>query len=136
MAMKKIFRSGVPMMIGNTDKDQQLFLPGFRYRLGSIIYTVKADVTQEASSPMREVLLSDGSTQIIPVETLIRDMREIQNSRSKTAGEILEPDQRLMPKTAVPPVKKMTKTAKKKVSKKKIHKKNRDSFSGKESSGK
>ena len=99
-----------------------MFPPGFRYRMGSLIYTVKEDVTQDPSSPMREVLLSDGSTQIIPVETLLKDMKEIENCNSKTGGEIMEPDKRLDPQFWIEQAKKIE-AAQKKAAKKKVKKK-------------
>ena len=132
MVMKKVINtSRAPVVIGQTVDSDKLFPPGFRYRMGSLIYTVRRDCTQEASSPMREVFLSDGATEIIPVETLLKDMKEIKNSRSKTGGEIMEPDERFMPKTAITPKKKsvkkvkkkVVKKVKKKVTKKKINKK-------------
>lgn len=116
MSMKKIFNSGAPFIIGNDEGDKKLFPPGFRYRMGSIIYTVKADVTQEAASPMREIFLSDGATEITPVESILKDMKEIQNSNNITAGEIMDPDERFMPKQVV------EKVAKKRVKKKKVKK--------------
>ena len=112
MTMKKNVKLGAPLVIKNTKETEQLFPPGFRYRMGGIIYTVKADVTQEASSPMREVSLSDGATEIVPVETIMKDVKEIENSRSKTAGEIMDPDERFI-KKAVAPVKKIKKKQKK-----------------------
>jgi hypothetical protein len=122
--MKKILNSSdAPVVLGSTSTDDQLFPPGFRYRMGSLIYTVRRDCTQEASSPMREVFLSDGATEIIPVETLIKDMKEITGSSNAANGEIMDPDERFVPKQAV--IKKVAKnkTAKKKVAKKKAKKK-------------
>lgn len=126
--MKKVINaSNAPVIIGQTMDSDELFPPGFRYRMGSLIYTVKADCTQETASPMREVSLSDGATEIIPVETLLKDMKEIRNSRSKTGGEIMEPDMRFVRKTAVAKAvkktkKKVVKKTKKKAAKKKIKK--------------
>ena len=117
MTMKKIFKSGVPMVLGKTERIEDLFPPGFRYRMGGLIYIVKADVTQEVAAPMREVLLSDGSTEIIPVETILKDIREIQNSKNKANGEVMEPDSRYVVKTA-------TSVKKKIINKKKTRKKN------------
>ena len=82
MAFKKTFNSDDPIILGNSDTND-LFRPGFRYKLGSIIYTVKANVTQEAASPMREVFLSDGATEIIPVETIMKDIKEPDSEVSK-----------------------------------------------------
>jgi len=109
MTFKKVFSSENPIIIGDTDATQKKFPPGFSYRLGSIIYTVKTDVTQEESSPMREVILSDGTTEIIPVESIARDLKEPD-------CDILEPDVRFAPKEAVKKkVKKKKKTKKKNI---------------------
>ena len=118
--MKKIINAAkAPVVLGKTVDSDKLFPPGFRYRMGSMIYTVRRDCTQEKSSPMREVFLSDGATEIIPVETLLKDMKEIQNSRNKTNGEIMDPDMRFVfPKPSVEKVVKSVKKTKKKVAKK------------------
>ncbi len=122
--MRKVMVSkSAVAMINSTATDKKLFPPGFRYRMGSIIYTVKADITQDITNPIREVSLSDGATEIVPVETLLKDIREIQNSRNKTAGEIMEPDLRFAPQSAVAPIKKKAKKKVKKVKKKKAKKK-------------
>ena len=76
MAFKKKFESEKPVIIiQNSDKDDK-FPPGFCYRIEGIIYTVKEDVTQEKGSPMRKVILSDGATEIIPVESIIKDLKD------------------------------------------------------------
>jgi len=122
VVMRKIINaSKAPVILGSHASGDKLFPPGFRYRMGSLIYTVRRDCTQEVSSPMREVFLSDGATEIVPVETLLKDIKEIQNSRNKTTGEIMEPDMRFVPKQAA--VKKTVKKTKKKVTKKKTKKK-------------
>ena len=115
MVFKKVMQSDAPIVIGNSDNKEQQFPPGFCYRIGGLIYTVKADVTQERNSPMRELSLSDGSTEIIPVESIIRDLREPD-------CDILEPDKRFV-KTEVAPKVVKKKTSKKKVKKKKATKK-------------
>lgn len=113
MVMKKVLRSDAPIVVGGSSDSEVLFPPGFRYRMGSLIYTVKRDCTQETQSPMREVFLSDGATEIIPVETLLKDIKEINNSRNKVSGEILDPDERYTIKEAS-----VQKVAKKKTKKK------------------
>ena len=111
MAFKKILTSdGHPIIVGSTKEDADVFPPGFCYRIGVIIYTVKADVTEEASSPMREVVLSDGTTEIILISSIRKDLREPD-------CDILESDKKYMAKTPI------EKTAKKKVAKKKAKKK-------------
>ncbi len=115
MAFKKIITSeGQPVMI-RTALDDVKYPPGFSYRIGSMIYTVKNDVTQEANASMREIGLSDGSTEIMTVESIARDLRE-------PGCEILPLDQRFVKKAAVETVQKKVRkktTKKKKVAKKK-----------------
>ncbi len=114
MVMKKVLKSDATIVVGGASDSEMLFPPGFSYRMGSLIYTVKRDCTQETASPMREVLLSDGATEIIPVEVLLKDIKEINNSRNKVTGEILDPDERYTIKKA---------SAKKVIKKKKKRKK-------------
>ena len=115
MSFKKMINSDTPIIIGNTQDESSKYLPGFAYRIGGITYTVKSDVTQEASSPMREVILSDGSVEIIPVESIKKDLREHD-------CEVLAIDERYVIKPKVEnKVKK--KTTKKKTTKKKTSKK-------------
>lgn len=118
MALKKIFKTDAPIIVGDSRAEQLAYPPGFRYRIAGIIYTVKEDVTQEASSPMREVSLSDGSTEIIPVESITRDLKE-------PYCEVMEPDTRFVVKEAEEK-KVVKKTAKKKTPKKKNYKKNKN----------
>ena len=73
---KKNIQSDAPIIIGDTPKTAKMFPPGFSYRIGGLIYTVKKDVTKEVSSPMREVLVSDGKVEIIPIESIAKDIRE------------------------------------------------------------
>jgi hypothetical protein len=87
MSFKKVFKSGNPIIIGDSENSEQMFPPGFTYRIGGIIYTVVKDVTQEPSSSMREVHLSDGATEIIPVESIIKDLKEV-------GCEVLEMDKK------------------------------------------
>lgn len=116
MAFKKFFMGDKPIVI-NSSETKELFPPGFCYRLGGIVRTVKADVTQEASSPMREVSLSDGATEIIPIESLVKDMKEEE-------CQILPMDERYVIKKAEEE-EKPKKVAKVKKKKKKKTKKNK-----------
>ncbi len=121
MVMKKVMVSNsMAAMINSTSSEKDLFPPGFRYRMDSIIYTVRRDCTQDVTAPMREVILSDGATEIISVESLLKDIKEIQNSRNKIHGEIMDPDERYQPQPD-PVVKK--KVIKKKAAKKRVVKK-------------
>lgn len=122
MVMKKTLKSDATIVVGGSSNNETLFPPGFRYRMGSLIYTVKGDCTQEAQSPMREVFLSDGATEIVPLETLLKDIREINNSRNKVNGEIMDPDERYVIKKAS--VKKTVTKKKTKGKKKKNAKRN------------
>ena len=76
MVMKKTMKTEAPIVIGNSSKEKEFFQPGFVYRTGSIIHTVVEDVTQERNSEMRRVLLSDGATEIISVDSIKKDLRE------------------------------------------------------------
>ncbi len=114
MAFKKVMQSGHQVVIGNSSVDKKKFQPGFSYTIGGIIYTVSKDVTQEINSPMRQVILSDGSIEIIPVESIQKDLMEHD-------CEILELDERFAPK--VKKVAKKAKKAVKKAAKKKVAKK-------------
>ena len=76
MVMRKTMKTEAPIVIGNSSKEKELFKAGFVYRTGSIIHTVVEDVTQERNSEMRRVLLSDGSTEIISVDSIKKDLRE------------------------------------------------------------
>jgi hypothetical protein len=73
---KTINANNSVVITNNTLEDKNLFPAGFCYKVGNIIYTVKADVTKEENSPMREVLLSDGRTEIMLIETIKRDLKE------------------------------------------------------------
>ncbi len=110
MAFRKILTSdGNPIIVGSTKVNAKKFPPGFCYKIGGRIYTVKEDVTQEVNSPMREIGVSDGTTEIMLVESIIKDLKE-------PGCEILEPDSRYVKKVAQ---KKVVKKKKKVVKKKK-----------------
>ncbi len=115
MTFKKILISdGNPVIIGSTKVDESKFPPGFSYRIEGMIYTVKSDVTQETSSPMRKVIVSDGSTEIILVESIMKDLKE-------PGCEILPLDPRFAKKDPVKKTtKKVAKKKKKKTTKKKV----------------
>jgi hypothetical protein len=114
MGFKKIITSeGQPVIIRESDNGSEKYPPGFSYRIGSLIYTVRHDVTKDATSSMREVSLSDGSTEIITIESITRDLRE-------PGCELLPMDERFVKKVAV---KKATKKKAKKKAKKKTKKK-------------
>ena len=110
MPFKKVMQGEFPIVLGDSDSSKKMFPPGFSYKLGGIIFTVTKDVTKEQSSPMRELILSDGASEIIGVESIIKDLKEPD-------CVILEPNERHVKKEAI------KKVAKKKVVKKKTKKK-------------
>lgn len=111
MGFKKIITSdGQPVIIRESGGEDLKYPPGFSYRIGSMIYTVKNDVTQEVISSMREVGLSDGSTEIMAVESITKDLRE-------PGCEILPINERFVKREAV------QEAVEKKVAKKKVKKK-------------
>jgi hypothetical protein len=111
MGFKKVITSdGQPVIIRESGGEDLKYPPGFSYRIDSMIYTVKKDVTQEAVSSMREVGLSDGSTEIMGVESITKDLKE-------PGCEVLPVDERFVKREAVQEV------TKKKVAKKKAKKK-------------
>lgn len=119
MSFKKQMNSDAPIIIGNTTDDKNLFRPGFCYIIEDVVYTVMKDVTQDATSPMRKVVLTDGTFEIMTVESIKKDIHSY-------GAKKLPDDQRHVEKTAVvedptPPVKK--KAVKKKTAKKKKAKK-------------
>jgi len=78
MTFKKELKSNKQVVVGGSsiNKFAHVYPPGFSYRVGGIIYTVTKDVTTEANSPMREVMLSDGSKEIMLIDTIRKDIRE------------------------------------------------------------
>ena len=113
MGFKKIITSdGQPVIVRFSEDEVVKYPPGFSYRIGSTIYTVKNDVTQEVTSSMREVGLSDGSTEIMGIASITKDLKD-------PGCEILPMDERYTQKVEV---KKTTKKKAKKVTKKKAKK--------------
>jgi hypothetical protein len=96
MSFKKVMQGKNVFVIGSHDDVKNMFRPGFRYQLGSTIYTVAKDVTQDATSSMREVITSDGSVEVMPVEVIRKDLRD-------PGARILDPDPKYLSKTAVKP---------------------------------
>ena len=76
MFKKSFLSDGKPFIMNRSFDLNQVFPPGYSYSLGGIIRTVKADVTKESSSPMREVVLSDGSVEILPLEVIMKDVKD------------------------------------------------------------
>jgi hypothetical protein len=76
MAFKKTMQGKNIVVLGDSKALQSSFQPGFRYRVGGTIYTVIRDVSQDPTSSMRLVATSDGSNEIMAVETIVRDLKE------------------------------------------------------------
>lgn len=77
MTFKKVISSdGVPYIIGNDSGKDNKFLPGFRYKLGSVEYTVRKVITKEANSFMRRLICSDGSIEDVSVDTIMKDLQD------------------------------------------------------------
>ena len=77
MAFKKIISTdGVPYVIGRDSGKDDQFLPGFRYKLGSVEYTVRKIITKESNSFMRRLICSDGSSEDVSVETILKDIQD------------------------------------------------------------
>jgi len=87
MVMKKTMKSEAPIVIGNSEGEKDLFKAGFTYKAGGAIHTVIEDVTQEPNSQMRKVIVSDGATEILSVNSIKKDLKEYDS-------EILPVDKR------------------------------------------
>ena len=76
MAFKKVTDSQTDGMyiIGSSDKSR--YPVGFQYRIGGTLYTVREDATKDAGSEMRRVITSDGSVEIMTLESIDLDLRE------------------------------------------------------------
>jgi len=76
MTFKKVTNSQNDGMyiIGSSDKSR--YPVGFEYMVGKTIYTVKEDVTKDAGSEMRRVTTSDGSVEIMSLESIDLDLKE------------------------------------------------------------
>lgn len=76
MSFKKIITSsgdGFMVVVGS---DNSLKYPvGFSYVLGNVAYTVAQVVTKDAHSDMRRLVASDGSEEIVSVETIEKDLK-------------------------------------------------------------
>ena len=73
--LKKAMNSQGMIVVGSED-DRYKFPPGFAYRIEGIVYTVKENVSKDVKSQMRLVTTSDGRTEIIPIESIEKDIKE------------------------------------------------------------
>ena len=76
MAFRKITNSKSDAMYIIGSRDNNRYPVGFEYRIGRTIYTVREDVTKDAGSEMRRVITSDGSTEIMSLESIDLDLKE------------------------------------------------------------
>lgn len=93
MGFKKVVTGEIQYVIGKFANDAEaksIFPPGFTYRVGGTIYTVKEDVTKESGSPMRELTRSDGATEIISIESIKKDLQEPDAQILKDPSKIKE----------------------------------------------
>jgi hypothetical protein len=76
MAFKKVTNSKSDAMyiIGSSDKSR--YPVGFEYLVGRTIYTVREDVTKDTGSEMRRIVTSDGSVEIMTLESIDLDLKE------------------------------------------------------------
>lgn len=75
MVMKKVMHSNAMIIIGDSDQGKK-FPPGFSYVLGGVVYTVRENATKDATSQMRKVITSEGATEILSIETILKDVKE------------------------------------------------------------
>ena len=75
MSFKKKMQSEVPIIVGNSSDEKDLFRPGYSYRLGGTVHTVVEDVTKDPGAELRRVQISDGSTEIISVSSIKKDIK-------------------------------------------------------------
>ena len=111
MVIKKTMKTDAPIVISKSEEEKNLFLPGFMYKAGGDIRTVIEDVTQESNSQMRKVIVSDGATEILSVNSIKKDLKEHDS-------EILPIDKRYEIKEEKEEVVKIKKVVKKKKKKK------------------
>ena len=78
MVFQKKIEMNSPVVIGNSVIEKDLFRPGFCYRIAGLTYTVVRDATKEPNSELRELNTSDGSTEIVSISTIVRDLKEEQ----------------------------------------------------------
>jgi hypothetical protein len=76
MVMKKNLNSNVPIVIANSSKLEELFKPGFCYRIGSTIYTVTSDISEGIGIQLRRIITSEGGVEDATVETIKKDLQE------------------------------------------------------------
>lgn len=94
---KEISKSGSPYIIGTNEDQKNAFLPGFRYKLGSVEYTVRKIIDKDSSTQMRRLICSDGTIEDVTVETIIKDLKDedsvilpINESIAKSEGFLKE----------------------------------------------
>jgi len=76
MVMKKAMNSEGMFVISSDKSDK--FPPGFQYVLGGITRTVREVLKKDAHAEMRKVIASDGSEEIVPLESMEKDVADPQ----------------------------------------------------------
>ena len=76
MVMKKIMSSeeGISIIASSETKDK--FPVGFKYMVGSTIYTVNKIINKDPNSDMRRVITNMGDVEILPIESIVKDLKE------------------------------------------------------------
>lgn len=75
MLKKMITSSGEGIMIVAGSENPAKFPVGFSYCLGSILYKVTGIVTKDAHAEMRKLVGSDGSEEIVTLDTIEKDLK-------------------------------------------------------------
>ena len=98
MAFKKVTNSKNDAMFILNQSDKTRYPVGFEYLVGRTVYSVKEDVTKDAGSEMRRIVTSDGSVEIMTLESMDLDLKEpdaliINDGQSKVEEVVPEPVQ-------------------------------------------
>jgi len=97
MAFKKTTNSKGDGIFILNKSDKNRYPVGFEYIVGQTIFTVKEDVTKDAGSEMRRVVTSDGSVEIMTLESIDLDLREAD---SKVLNDGQPKEEQVTPETA------------------------------------
>lgn len=97
MAFKKVTNLKTDAMFILNKSDKNRYPVGFEYLVGRTIYSVKEDVTKDAGSEMRRVVTSDGSVEIMTLESIDLDLKEsdakiLNDGQPKVETPVPEPE--------------------------------------------
>jgi hypothetical protein len=92
IVMKKIISTQDGISIISSGEPKELFPVGFEYMLGQTIYKVDKVINKDPHSDMRRVITSEGSVEILPVESIKKDMKEYNCRILETGIEKKEKD--------------------------------------------